>query len=51
MLAQGWDNARIAGEPHLSEQTVRNYLSRLYAKLGVRRRPEAMAWLRDHGAG
>ena len=51
LLAQGWDNARIAGELHLSEQTVRNYLSRLYAKLGVRSRPEAMAWLRDHGAG
>lgn len=51
LLAQGWDNARIAGELHLSEQTVRNYLSRLYAKLGVRSRAEAMAWLHEPGAG
>ena len=51
LLAQGWHNARIADELHLSEQTVRNYVSRLYAKLGVRSRAEVMAWLLDHGAG
>ena len=38
----------MAAELNLSEQTVRNYLSRLYAKLGVRTRAEAMVWLRDH---
>ena len=51
LLAQGWHNARIADELHLSEQTVRNYLSRLYAKLGVRSRAEVIAWLHDHGTG
>lgn len=47
-LEQGWDNARIAAELHLSEQTVRNYLSRLYTKLDVHSRTEALVWLRDH---
>ena len=46
-LMQGWDNARIAAALHLSEQTVRNYLTRLYAKLGVHSRAEAIVWLRD----
>lgn len=49
-LEQGWDNAQIAAALHLSEQTVRNYLSRLYAKLAVRSRAEAIVWLRDHPA-
>ena len=47
-LERGWDNARIAAALYLSEQTVRNYLSRLYAKLGVRTRADAIIWLRDH---
>jgi DNA-binding NarL/FixJ family response regulator len=48
MLARGWDNARIADEVHLGEQTVRNYTSRLYRKLGVETRAGAMVWARDH---
>ncbi len=48
LLAQGLDNARIASELHLGEQTVRNYLSRLYGKLGVQTRSEAIIWARDH---
>ena len=50
LLAQGWDNVRIAGALHLREQTVRNYLSRLYDKLGVQSRSEAIVWARDHDA-
>jgi DNA-binding NarL/FixJ family response regulator len=49
LMAQGLDNARIAEELHLSEQTVRNYVSRLYDKLGVETRAEAIVWARDHG--
>ncbi len=48
LLARGLDNARIASELHLGEQTVRNYLSRLYGKLGVQTRSEAIIWARDH---
>ena len=39
----------LAETLYLSEQTVRNYLSRLYAKLGVHTRTEAVVWARDHG--
>jgi DNA-binding NarL/FixJ family response regulator len=48
LLAQGWDNVRIAEELHLGEQTVRNYVSRLYDKLDVQTRAEAIVWARDH---
>ncbi len=41
------DNARLAEELRLGEQTVRNYLSRLYSKIGVRTRSEAIVWARD----
>jgi DNA-binding NarL/FixJ family response regulator len=49
LLTRGWDNARLAQELGLGEQTVRNYLSRLYTKLGVRTRSEAIVWARDRG--
>jgi len=48
LIARGWDNARIAAEVHLQQDTVRNYVSRLYAKLGVQTRAEAIVWARDH---
>jgi DNA-binding NarL/FixJ family response regulator len=48
LLAKGWDNLRIASEMHLEEQTVRNYASRLYSKLGVQTRAEAIIWAMDH---
>jgi DNA-binding NarL/FixJ family response regulator len=48
LIARGWDNARIAEEVHLEQNTVRNYVSRLYAKLGVQTRAEAIVWARDH---
>lgn len=51
LLAQGQDNARIAAELHLAKQTVGNYLSRIYEKLGVRSRGEAILWAREHGLG
>lgn len=40
LIAQGWDNARIADELHLAEQTVRNRVSRIYAKIGASSRPK-----------
>jgi DNA-binding NarL/FixJ family response regulator len=48
LIGQGWDNTQIAEELHLSEQTVRNYVSRLYGKIGVQTRAEAVVWARDH---
>lgn len=48
-IAQGWDNRRLAAEFDLAEQTVRNYISRIYEKVGVRSRAEAVVWARNQG--
>ena len=49
LLAQGRDNVQIAAELSLADQTVRNYLSRLYQKLGVETRSAAILWALNHG--
>ncbi len=49
LIAQGWDNARIAVELCVAEPTVRNYVSRIYTALGVRSRAEAIVWARENG--
>jgi DNA-binding NarL/FixJ family response regulator len=49
LMTQGWDNIGIATELNLAEQTVRNYVSRIYARLGVESRVEAVVWARKHG--
>jgi len=49
MMAQGWDNARIAAGLCLAEQTVRNYVSRIYKKLEMYSRAEVVVWAREHG--
>lgn len=48
-IAKGLDNHSIAKELHLAEQTVRNYASTVYEKLGVKSRVEAVVWAREHG--
>ncbi|MCO5992693.1 response regulator [Actinoallomurus rhizosphaericola] len=46
LITQGRSNVEIAGELVLSEKTVKNHVSRIYAKLGVRTRAAAIArWL------
>ena len=40
-LARGWTNAHIAEESCITEQTVKNYVSAIYSKLGVKSRVEA----------
>lgn len=49
MIAKGWDNTHIAAELCLAKQTVRNYVSRIYPKLSVRSRTEAIVWARRWG--
>lgn len=51
MIARGWENARIAAELNLAEQTVRNYVSSLYLELDVHSRAEAIVWAREHNIG
>jgi two-component system, NarL family, response regulator DevR len=41
LIGEGLSNREIATELHLAEQTVKNYVSRLLAKLGVARRTQA----------
>ncbi|MCO6006634.1 response regulator transcription factor [Actinoallomurus purpureus] len=46
LITQGRSNLEIADELVLSEKTVKNHVSRIYAKLGVRTRAAAIArWL------
>lgn len=48
LIKRGWDNKHIAAELGLGEQTVRNYFSTIYAKIGVTSRTEAVIWAREH---
>ena len=48
-VAAGATNAEIASRLHLAEGTVRNYLSAVLAKLGVRNRAEAASTARERG--
>jgi DNA-binding NarL/FixJ family response regulator len=41
LLARGLSNAEIAGRLHLSEGTVRNYVSAIFTRLGVSDRTQA----------
>lgn len=43
LLLEGKSNRQIARDLFLSHQMVKNYVSRIYAKLGVSSRPELMA--------
>jgi two-component system, NarL family, response regulator DesR len=49
LLAQGLSNAELAGRLHLSESTVRNYLSSAIGKTGSRNRMEAVQAARAQG--
>jgi DNA-binding NarL/FixJ family response regulator len=51
LLARGRRNATIADELFLSERTVRNYVSNIFAKLHVADRAQAIATARDAGVG
>ncbi len=41
LVGEGLSNREIAEQLHLTEKTVKNYLSRVLAKLGMRRRTQA----------
>lgn len=49
-IARGLSNQNIAGELFLAEKTVKNTINRIYTKLGVTTRSEAIArWLGSDG--
>lgn len=51
LIARGLDNATIADALAKSEKTVRNQVSSIFAKLGVRTRAQAIVLARDGGIG
>lgn len=50
-LAEGLDNAQIAAHLGMSEKTVKNHITSLFAKLGVENRPQAIVKARSAGLG
>lgn len=50
-LAQGLDNAQIAAHLAMAEKTVRNHITRIFDKLGVENRPQAIVLARENGYG
>ena len=51
LICQGSDDKAIAAQLSLTANTVRNHVSRLYAKIGVNRRSAAVIWARERGIG
>ncbi|MEP7300621.1 MAG: alpha/beta fold hydrolase [Caldimonas sp.] len=51
LVAQGLDNRSIALQLEKSEKTVRNQVSSIFAKLGVRTRAAAIVYVRDRYPG
>ena len=48
LMAQGWDNARIADALCIAVGTVKNHVASIYARLNVSSRAEAVAWAWQH---
>jgi len=49
LLSEGLGNADIGERLSISEKTVRNHISKVYDKLGVWTRAQAVVFARDHG--
>jgi pimeloyl-ACP methyl ester carboxylesterase/DNA-binding CsgD family transcriptional regulator len=50
-IAEGLDNAEIAGSLGLSEKTVRNHITRVFDKISVEHRYQAIVRAREAGLG
>ena len=50
-VAKGSNNDTISSELGLATQTVRNYISSIYEKLGLHTRAEVVVWARERGLG
>ena len=51
LIAQGRDNAQVAATLGLSEKTVRNHITHIFAKLEVENRAQAIVLARNAGFG
>ena len=50
-IAQGLDNSQIAAQLGMSGKTVRNHITRIFDKLGVASRSQAIVLARERGLG
>jgi pimeloyl-ACP methyl ester carboxylesterase/DNA-binding CsgD family transcriptional regulator len=50
-IAEGLDNSEIAALLRLAEKTVRNHISRIFDKIGVKHRYQAIVLAREAGLG
>jgi pimeloyl-ACP methyl ester carboxylesterase/DNA-binding CsgD family transcriptional regulator len=50
-IAEGLDNAEIAQSLRLSEKTVRNHITRIFDKIQVKHRYQAIVFARESGLG
>ena len=48
MLEQGWSNKQVADALNLSEHTVKVHFWRLFNRIGVTSRGQALRWWRDN---
>jgi DNA-binding NarL/FixJ family response regulator len=51
LIAQGLDNAQVAARLELSEKTVRNHITRIFDKIEVENRSQAIVAARKAGLG
>ncbi len=49
LVAEGMTNREISQQMHLAEQTVKNYVSNILSKLGLKRRTQAVRFAADGG--
>lgn len=47
LLAQGYSNKQLAQELHFTESTIKNYVSDLYSKIGIRNRKAVLEFLQQ----
>jgi DNA-binding NarL/FixJ family response regulator len=51
IIEQGRDNSEIAARLRISQKTVRNHVSIILSKLGIKSRAKAIVLARDAGLG
>jgi DNA-binding NarL/FixJ family response regulator len=49
LVCRALQNKEIAGELHLTEGTIKEYLNRIFRKLGVANRTELAVWAVTRG--